>query len=216
MQHRFATVPSYIRSKNKMAPISTLLGNTDIYLLDQIMKGRYALSDIILDAGAGGGRNLHWFAQEGFQIFATDRNPEAIEMLRYNYPDFPADRFQVAPVEKLPFPDAFFNHVISSAVLHFAEDATHFEQMFAEMLRVLKPDGSLFIRTATDVGLADKMIPLGNGRFTMPDGSDRFLLTRTALDNLVAQYKLQFLEPFKTVLVDELRSMSVVIVSKTA
>lgn len=198
-----------------MESISQLLGNTDIYLLNQIMKGRYALSDVILDAGAGAGRNLHWFAREGFQIFGTDRNPEAVEILRQNYPGFLVDRFQVAPVEKLPFPDAFFNHVISSAVLHFAENAAHFEQMFAEMLRVLHPGGSLFIRTATNVGLAEKMIPLGNGRFTMPDGSDRFLLTRTELDNLMQQHKLHFLEPFKTVLVDELRSMSVVVLGKT-
>lgn len=198
-----------------MVPVSALLGNTDIYLIDQIMKGRYALSDVILDAGAGGGRNLYWFASEGFQVFGTDRNPEAVEMLRQNYPGFLAERFLVAPVENLPFPDMFFNHIISSAVLHFAENTDHFEQMFREMIRVLRPGGSLFIRTATDVGLADKMIPLGNGRFQMPDGSDRFLLTKTALAQLVQQYRLQFLEPFKTVLVDELRSMSVIVLGKT-
>jgi hypothetical protein len=56
-----------------MTHIAHLLGNTDIYLLDQIMKGRYAPSDILLDAGAGGGRNLHWFVQQGFAAFFMGR-----------------------------------------------------------------------------------------------------------------------------------------------
>jgi tellurite methyltransferase len=206
-----ATQPDFMHHKNAL---TTLLGNMDVYLLDQIMKGRYALPDLILDAGAGGGRNLHWLVQEGFQVYGTDRNPESVEVLKQTYPYLPNDRFQVATVESLPFPDDFFNHIISSAVLHFAYNEPHFEQMFGEMIRVLRPSGSLFIRVATDVGLADKIIPLGHGRFQLPDGTDRFLLTREALDSLLRQYQLCLLEPFKTVLVEELRSMGVVVLGK--
>ena len=194
--------------------MSKLPGNTDIYLLDQIIKGRYEPSDIILDAGAGGGRNLEWFVQQGYRVYGTDRDPLAIEALKNAYPGLSEDSFQVAPVESLPYPTAFFNHIISSAVLHFAETEQHFEQMFVEMIRVLRPGGSLFIRAATDVGLADKIIPLGNGRFYLPDGTERFLITRVALDNLIRQHGLCFLEPFKTVLVEDLRSMSVVVLGK--
>lgn len=191
-----------------------LLGNTDIYLIDQIMKGRYTPPQRLLDAGAGAGRNLHWFARQGFDVYGSDRNPEAVQALKQNYPDIAADRFRVAPVEDLPYEDDFFHHIICSAVLHFADDETHFEHMFGELVRVLKPGGSLFIRVATDVGLADKMIPLGNGRFTMPDGSDRFLLTRSMLGNLLHQHRLNLLEPFKSVLVDDLRSMGVLVLGK--
>lgn len=198
-----------------MNPLSSQIGNTDIYLLDQIMKQRYNPPETILDAGAGAGRNLYWFAQAGFPVYGTDRDPAAVEAMQQNYPRVPAGRFLVAPVESLPFPDAAFQHIISSAVLHFAENAAHFGQMFGEMCRVLKPGGSLFLRTATDVGLADKMIPLGQGRFRMPDGSDRFLMTRPALDALIPQHGMRFLEPFKTVLVDDLRSMAVVVLGKT-
>ena len=101
------------------------------------------------------------------------------------------------------------------SVLHFAENQVHFEQMFGELIRVLRPGGSLFIRTATDVGLADKMIPLGDGRFWLPDESERYLLTRPLLDTLIAQHKLIWLEPFKTVLVEDVRSMAVVVLGKT-
>jgi len=203
-------------SKNRhMLPLASLLGNTDIYLLDQILKNRYAPPQTILDAGAGAGRNLHWFVQAGFDVYGTDRDPAAVAALQRHYPDVAGDRFQVAPVEALPFADAFFHHIICCAVLHFAENETHFGQMFDELVRVLRPGGSLFIRVATDVGLAEKMIPLGNGRFTMPDGTDRFLLTRPALQTLLRRHGLQLLEPFKTVLVDELRSMGVLVLGKT-
>ncbi len=173
--------------------------HTDIYLLDQIMKGRYSPSDVILDAGAGGGRNLQWFVQQGFRVFGTDRDPAAVEVLKQRYPGLADDSFQIAPVESLPFPDAFFDHIISSAVLHFAENERHFEDMFGEMVRVLRLGGSIFIRMATDVGLADKIISLGRGRFHLPDGTDRFLMTRQALDTLLQKYRLRLLEPFKTV-----------------
>lgn len=198
-----------------MSTIASLLGNTDIYLLDQIIKGRYVPADIILDAGAGGGRNLHWFVQQGFQVFGTDRDPAALESLRQNYPDLQENQFLLAPLESLPFQEERFNHIICSAVLHFADNQEHFEQMFREMVRVLKPGGSIFIRVATVVGLEEKMIPLGQGRFHLPDGSDRFLLTRPLLDKVMRENGLRFLEPFKTVLVDDLRSMAVLVLEKT-
>ncbi len=194
--------------------LSHLLGHTDIYLLDQIMKGRYTPGERILDAGAGAGRNLHWFALQGFEVYGTDRDPAAVERLRQNYPGMPAHHFQVAPVEKLPFPEAFFHHIICCAVLHFAEDEAHFAAMLGELARVLRPGGSLFLRVATDTGLADKMIPLGNGRYAMPDGTDRYLLKRPAFEVLMQQHGLRYLEPFKTVLVDELRSMTALVVGK--
>lgn len=197
-----------------MLPLSPLLGNTDIYLPDQILKNRYTPPQAILDAGAGAGRNLHWFVQQGFEVYGTDRDPAAVAALQQNYPEVAADRFRVAPVEVLPYADAFFHHIICNAVLHFAENEAHFGQMFGELARVLRPGGSLFIRVATDVGLAEKMIPLGNGRYTMPDGTDRFLLTRPALDSLLRHHELHLLEPFKTVLVDDLRSMAVLVLGK--
>jgi tellurite methyltransferase len=197
-----------------MDHIAHHLGNTDIYLLDQIMKSRYAPSDIILDAGAGGGRNLHWFVRQGFVVFGTDRDPLAVEALKQHYTGLPDERFQVARVESLPFPDVFFNHIICCAVLHFADNERHFEDMFGEMIRVLRPGGSIFLRVATDVGLADKIVPLGWGRFHLPDGSDRFLLTKKMLDHLLQRHNLHLLEPFKTVLVDGLRSMAVLVLGK--
>ena len=54
------------------------LGNIDIYLLDQILKGRYDPSMKLLDAGCGEGRNLTYFLKNGYSVYAIDNNPGAI------------------------------------------------------------------------------------------------------------------------------------------
>ena len=190
------------------------VGNTDIYLLDQILKGRYRTGETVLDAGAGGGRNLHWFVQNGIRTYGIDSDPSTVENLKLRYPEVPEAQFQVALVEQLPFSDGFFDHLICCAVLHFARDPEHFEQMFAELMRVLRPGGSLFIRVATDIGIADKMTPLGNGRYHMPDGTDRFLVTRSLLDRLVEQYQPIWIEPFKTLNLNDLRCMATLVWEK--
>ena len=72
--------------------LKNLIGQTDIYLLDQIMKGRYTENEKILDAGCGEGRNMHWFLQSGFVIYGTDINETAIAQLKSANPDSPAER----------------------------------------------------------------------------------------------------------------------------
>ena len=139
---------------------------------------------------------------------------EAIEALRQNYPTVPAAHFIQAPVEQMPFADGFFDHIISSAVLHFADSHAHFEAMFGEMVRVLKPGGSLFIRMTTDEGLETPGADLGDGRYFLGDGSERYLLSRERLDQLILDYSLEWLEPFKTVVVERVRSMAVIMLSK--
>jgi ubiquinone/menaquinone biosynthesis C-methylase UbiE len=86
--------------------------------------------------------------------------------------------------------------------------------MLAEMVRVLKPGGSLFIRMTSDIGIEDKVKPSGNGVYIIPDGSKRFLLTRTLLADIPNKVPLSFIEPFKTVNVDDIRCMSTLVLQK--
>ena len=194
--------------------IQELVGNMDIYLLDQVMKGRYRQTDKILDAGCGVGRNLHWFLAEGIEVYGTDQNPASINELKITHKALPADRFQPCPVENLPFENNFFHHVISSAVLHFANSLAQFQDMLAEMIRVLKPGGSLFIRMTSDIGIENKVKLINDGVYLIPDGSTRFLLTRTLLTTILQQSPLSFIEPFKTVNVDDTRCMSTLVLHK--
>ena len=197
-----------------MESVFSQIGQTDIYLLDQIIKGRYNTTDKILDAGCGEGRNMHWFLQNGFEIYGTDINETAIAQLRSTNPNLPVERLQVAAVEKLPYTDNYFNHIISSAVLHFANSTQHFKAMLTEMERVLKTNGSLFIRMTSDIGIENNVKLISDGVYIIPDGSKRFLLTKTLLAECMQENNLSFLEPLKTVNVDDLRCMSTLVLQK--
>ncbi len=194
--------------------IKNLLGQTDIYLLDQIMKGRYAEHDKIIDIGCGPGRNMHWFLQNEFDTYAIDTNEELINQLKISYPHLPADRFQVASVEKIPFADNYFDHVICIAVLHFATSTKHFKEMLAEVVRIVKPGGSMLFRIAANIGFEDKIELVSEGVYTIPDGSQRFLLHKKLLADCMQENNLSFLEPFKTVNVNDLRCMSTLVLQK--
>lgn len=195
------------------------LGNIDIYLLDQILKGRFTPEMKILDAGCGEGRNTHYFIQEGFQVFGIDKDKLSIEMARLYATsirkDFDIHRFQVNEVENLMFHKAAFDAVLSSAVLHFAQDETHFLKMMGEMVRVLKHRGILWLRMCTDAGnILNKAKSLGKNRHLLPDGSERFVLTPGLLSSAMEKFGLIHLEPPKSVLVHELRSMGVFVFKK--
>ena len=200
---------------NKNNSIQELLGETDIYLIDQIMKNRFDLQDNILDAGCGNGRNMHWFLQNNLCIYGIDSNVSYINELKMDFPLLPPIRLQAADIEQLPFGDNFFNHIISSAVLHFAESTQHFFNIIHEMFRVLKPNGTLFIRMTSDIGIEHLVKKIKNGVYVLPDGTTRFLLTRDILKQVLHQFPFSFIEPLKTVNVDDMRCMSTLMLHKT-
>ncbi|MBL0272302.1 MAG: class I SAM-dependent methyltransferase [Chitinophagaceae bacterium] len=178
------------------------------------MKGRYHETDKILDQGCGTGRNMHWFLQNGIEIYGIDKSEEIIAGIKLANPTLSPDRFKVSLIEKMPFPDNYFDHAISIAVLHFASSTPHFQSMLAELVRVVKPGGSLFIRIASVMGIEDKINLINDGVYKIPDGSTRFLLTRPLLTSSVLQNNLSFLEPLKTVNVDDIRCMSTLVLQK--
>ena len=194
--------------------ITTVLGATDIYLVDQIMKGRYKTGDVILDAGCGWGRNMHWFLRNNFKIYGIDTDPIVINELVRENKALPPGRFRAEAVERSSFDREFFDGIISSAVLHFAKGTAHFFQMMDEMHRILKGGGTLFIRMASNIGIENRVQPIGDGIFCIPDGSTRYLLTRDLLEQVLSRYSFSFLEDFKTVNVADLRCMRTLVLHK--
>ena len=194
--------------------IQDILGQTDIHLIDQLMKDRYKPTERILDAGCGNGRNMHWFIQNKYAIFGIDLNEEAISLLKNKYPEMPSDRFTVSALESTSFADNYFDHIICSAVLHFANSTDQFNKMMKEMVRILKPDGSLFIRMTSDIGIEGKVRLMNDGVFHIPDGTKRFLLTRSLLTECMQLLNLSFIEPLKTVNVNDERCMSTLVLLK--
>lgn len=203
-----------------MINLNEFFGDIDIYLFDQILKNRFAPEMKILDAGCGSGRNLVYFLREGFDVFGVDRSWEAIEYVRRLgrelSPEISSDNFQISNIEKMPFPDATFDAVINSAVLHFADDQHHFDQMLLEMWRVLKPSGMLFARLASSIGIEDRIERIKDRRYLLPDGSERFWVDEEMLIAATEKLGATFIEPIKTTNVQNLRCMTTWVIRKNA
>jgi SAM-dependent methyltransferase len=193
-------------------------GQIDIYLFDQLLRGRIMPTLRVVDAGCGSGRNLMYLLRSGFDVFATDEDPAAIDAVRRLAAPFNADpagdRFRVEPVERMSFPDAFTDVVISSAVLHFARDEAHWEAMVQSMWRVLRPGGLLFCRLASTIGMEHRVRSVGNGRFHLPDGSERYLVDEATLMVWTDRLGGRLLDPLKTTIVQNQRSMTTWVIRK--
>lgn len=187
-------------------------GGIDIYLFDQLLKDRFSPQMRLLDAGCGGGRNLIYFLKSGYDVCGVDESSRAIaqvtQLAATLAPDLPKENFRVEAVETISFDKASFDVVISSAVLHFARDEEHWLCMVREMWRVLKPGGIFFARLASSVGIEAKIELLEGRRYHLPDGSDRFLVDERMLRQTTDSLGGEWLEPFKTVVVADMRSMS--------
>ncbi|MEZ5283234.1 MAG: class I SAM-dependent methyltransferase [Vicinamibacterales bacterium] len=193
-------------------PLIEQFGHIDIYLFDQLLRGRVAPGMRVLDAGCGSGRNLVYLLRAGFDVWAVDREPAAVDVVRAlareHAPALPEDRVRAAAVEALPFADRSFDVVISNAVLHFARGHDHFEAMVGEMWRVLAPGGLLFARLASSIGMADRMQALGDGRHRLPDGSERYLVDEAQLVRRGEALGGRLLDPIKTTVVQDQRCMT--------
>ncbi|SDF63164.1 Methyltransferase domain-containing protein [Mucilaginibacter pineti] len=192
--------------------LQQIFGNIDIYLFDQLLKGRFNGCRTVLDAGCGGGRNLVYFLQNGFEVHGIDQSAEAVEAVKQLSTTLaPANglaNFSISGVEDMPFEDNFFDLVICSAVLHFAHNQQHFDSMMQSLWRVLKPGGFLFARLASDIGIENLVKSNGNGRYQLPDGSERFLVNQQTLVNYTRQLGGTLYEPIKTTNVQNLRCMT--------
>jgi tellurite methyltransferase len=192
--------------------LETEFGQIDIYVFDQLLRGRIGPRDRVVDAGCGTGRNLVYMLRAGFDVYGVDQNAYAIEETRALAgslaPALPADHFRVEPIEAMTFPDGFATVVMSSAVLHFAQDDAQFDAMVAEMWRVLAPGGMLFCRLASSIGIADRVRRIEGRRHLLPDGSERYLVDEALLVHRTAALGGQLLDPLKTTIVQNQRAMT--------
>jgi tellurite methyltransferase len=186
-------------------------GNIDIYVFDQLLRGRIAPGMRVCDAGCGGGRNLVYLLRSGYEVCGNDADAGAIAQVRALAGALAAGRphdFRVEPIEQTSFPDQHADVVIASAVLHFARDEAHFEAMLRQLWRVLKDGGVFFARLASTIGMADDVRPLGQGRYRLPDGSDRYLVDAATSAAWTARLGGVLIDPIKTTVVHEQRAMT--------
>ncbi len=201
-----------------MPTLQEQFGQIDIYLFDQLLKGRITPGMTILDAGCGGGRNLIYFLRQQYDVRAVDISPEAIESIRQLAaqlnPTLPPTNFRLEPVDKMSFEDACADLVISNTVLHFARDDAHFHAMMNEMWRTLKPGGLFFSRLGSTIGMETQVRQIEGRRYKSPDKSERYLVDAPLLLAHTERLGAELAEPIKTTVVQNLRAMTTWVIRK--
>lgn len=216
------------RSSIFPADLSEVFGQIDIYLFDQLLRGRISRRDRVFDAGCGSGRNLAFLLRAGYDVAGVDSDAEAVDRLRAMAsalrPDLSPEAFRVEPIEAASARDGWADVVLSSAVMHFARDAAHFEAMLRGCWRVLRPGGVFFCRLASSIGIEGRIRPepaavvpasgVTTGRFVLPDGTTRFLVDEGVLMSWTTTLQGDLIDPLKTTIVQDQRAMTTWVVRK--
>jgi SAM-dependent methyltransferase len=106
----------------------------------------------LLEVGSGAGANLWFMAREGFSVYGVEGSETAVrlstERLDRECPGWreAGGRVDQANLYPLAYPDSYFNAVLDVVAVCYSS----FEQaqaIYAELARVTKPGGHLFVRT---------------------------------------------------------------------
>lgn len=198
--------------------LKEIFGQIDIYLFDQILRDRIPPGSRVLDAGCGGGRNIYYLLNAGYDVSAADADPNAISEVMRLAADLnaslPPTNFRREPVEAMSFPDESMDVVISVAVLHFALTDEQFEAMLESIFRVLKPGGLFFCRLASNIGMEFKMVQRRGRRHLLPDGTERYLVDEALLIDWTNRLGGVLADPLKTTVVQNQRCMTTWVVRK--
>jgi len=201
-----------------MSDLLEQFGEIDIYLFDQLLRGRLRPGMRILDVGCGGGRNLVYLLRSGYEVFGIDPDPMAIQAVQRLAaalaPNLPAGNFRVAPAGQMELPEAFADAVMCSAVLHFARDDEQFMAMLRGAWKALRPGGVFFCRLASSIGMEHRVTPIAGRRHRLPDGSERYLVDEALLMRLTHELGGDLLDPLKTTVVQNQRCMTTWVLRK--
>ena len=201
-----------------MSDLREQFGDIDIYVFDQLLRRRITPGMRVLDAGCGSGRNIVYLLRSGYEVFGVDADAGSIHAVRQLAsrvaPRLPSDNFRVEPIERITFPEAFADVVLSSAVLHFARDDAQFMAMLEGSWNVLKHGGLFFCRLASSIGMEHEVTSIAGRRCRLPDGSDRYLVDAALLMQLTRDLGGELLDPLKTTIVQNQRCMTTWVMRK--
>lgn len=195
-------------------------GSIDIYIFDQLLKGRFDNCSRLLEVGCGTGRNLVFFLRNGFDVHGLEPDSKAVARVRQIAaelaPQLPSGNFRIGKVEEVHYPPCSFDVVIANAVLHFAPDETRFMRMLHAMWQMLEPGGLFFARLASTTGCEDIVNRIDGKQHRLPKGEERFLVDHDMLIQITTELGGELLEPLKTTRVANERCMTTWVVKKNS
>ncbi|NPU94202.1 MAG: methyltransferase domain-containing protein [Gammaproteobacteria bacterium] len=160
----------------------------------------------VLEGGCGLGQNVWGLEKKGFKVWGIDNAEETVESVRNCAPDL---KISLGDVQKLEFADAYFDGYWSLGVIeHFWHG---YDEILAEMARVIKPGGYLFLTfPAMNAARKSKAKRGGYPEWTSTteaqfrDGFYQFLLPVDAVEKDLQKFgfktvECRFLDGFKGV-----------------
>jgi 2-polyprenyl-3-methyl-5-hydroxy-6-metoxy-1,4-benzoquinol methylase len=148
----------------------------------------------VLELGCGTGYFTRELARSGAEIVALDVSPELLEIARANC-SAPNVRYEIQNAYDLSYPDAVFDSVVGSSVLHHLE----IQDALREIYRVLKPDGTICF---TEPNMLNPQIAIQKNvpwvKRKLGDSPDETAFFRWSLRRLleVTGYREVRIEPF--------------------
>ncbi|HZR06188.1 MAG TPA: class I SAM-dependent methyltransferase [Candidatus Udaeobacter sp.] len=148
----------------------------------------------VLELGCGTGTFTRELAQSGADIIAIDVSPELLEIARANYSALNV-QYQTENAYALSYPDATFDSVVGSSVLHHLE----VEEALRDVYRVLKPGGTIYF---TEPNMLNPQIALQKNvrwiKRKLGDSSDETAFFRWPLRRLLEKtgYRDVRIDPF--------------------
>ena len=166
----------------------------------------------VLELGCGTGYFTRELARSGADITAIDVSPDLLEIAMTNC-SAPNVRYQIQNAYALSYPDAMFDSVVGSSVLHHLE----IEKAAREIYRVLKPAGTIYF---TEPNMLNPQIAIQKNvprvKRKLGDSPDETAFFRWPLRRLLEQtgYRDVRIDPFDFVhpktpvpLIDRLNSV---------
>ncbi len=143
----------------------------DMPALAEKLKQRGAHT--ILDLGCGTGRHTLYFSQQGLTVYGLDSAPTGLAQThqRLQAANLNAHLLQHDIFTGLPFGNTFFDAIISIQVIHHARLA-EIRFLATEMLRILKPNGLLFVTVPQLQNQGTNFQPVEPGTFIPLDGRE--------------------------------------------
>ncbi len=179
------------------APVEALVRTISYYLRD-----RYAADGVdqlhFMEMGCGAGPNLRWLAGKGMRVSGVDISPKALALARQNLGSAGIEerigQLVEAPASETPFEAESFDGVIEACVFQHL-DRDERLRAFAEVKRVLKPDG-LFVGYMLDVGHTvfekrkNEQLEGDPGTIILNDGRSKLYLTDIGISHFYRKDEL--------------------------